>query len=612
MRRTKKIITIVLTVVMTTTLFSGCGETRKKEKEKDDTVTVYLWSNMLHDKYAPYIQSELPDVNIQFVVGQNDLDFYKFMNENDALPDIIMSRRFSRHDALPLKEQLMDLSATEEAGAVYEAYLRDFTNSDGTINWLPICGTGDGIVANKSLFDKYNIPLPTDYDSFVNACQEFEELGIRGFVADFAYDYTCMEILQGVSIPEITSMEGSMWRSRYEDPEDDESGLDDTVWPIVFENMEQFIKDVKLTPEDVEMDYDPVINMFTDDKVAMIRSGSNNAVWFNEDGIEAVFLPYFGKNGEQWILTYPEFQVAMNKELEDDESRNEKAMQVLSVMLSEGAQKVLSNNEDVITYYKNVNLVLSPYLDNLKPLINQNHLYIRVASNDFFAVSKDVVPKMITGEYDAGQAYEAFDSKLRETKDGEDETILSLDKGYSNVFYTEGGNESYSVMANSIRKLYDSDVLIAPGFSFTGTVFATNYTKKQVSDMIMSNGLCAYCGEMTGAQLKECIRDYVEGIEGGFKPFNRGSLPVVSGISIKVEEKDRDYTLLDVQRNGKPIKDEDVFQVTCLNAGAYMDPFLQKESPVLSKAERMVKEDWTEYIEEGNSIEEPEEYVIVE
>ena len=76
------------------------------------------------------------------------------MKENGDLPDIIMSRRFSRHDAVDLKDQLMDLSSTEEAGAVYETYLRDFTNADGSVNWLPICGTGDGIVANWS-FDLF-------------------------------------------------------------------------------------------------------------------------------------------------------------------------------------------------------------------------------------------------------------------------------------------------------------------------------------------------------------------------------------------------------------------------------------------------------------------------
>ena len=560
-------ISAILAVAMMATALSGCGTSNKKEEE--ETITVYLWNTALYDKYAPYIQSQLPDVNIEFVVGINDLDFYKFMKENGDLPDIIMSRRFSRHDAVDLKDQLMDLSSTEEAGAVYETYLRDFTNADGSVNWLPICGTGDGIVANKALFDKNNIPLPTDYDSFVAACQSFEKLGIRGFAADFVYDYTCMEILQGMSIPEITSMEGSMWRSSYEDPEGEENGLDDTVWPVVFENMEQFIKDVNLVPEDTEMDYDPVISMFTEGKVAM------------------------------------------NKDLEQNAARKEKALRVLGVMLSEGAQKVLSNNQDVITYNRNVDLELSPCLENLKPIISQNHMYIRVASNDFFAVSKDVVTKMLQGEYDARQAYEAFDSQLRQPKDDQSETILTQEKGYSRVFYTKGGNASYSAMANTVRNLYGGDVLVAPGYSFTGSVLAAEYTEKQVGNLIMPNGLFAYSGEMTGQELKECIRDYVEGIEGGFKPFNRGSLPVVSGVAIKVQEQDGEYTLLEVKKDGKAVKDDDVFKVVCLNNGGYMAPFLAKESPVLEQAEQNVKADLTEYIKAGNTLEAPEDYITL-
>ena len=128
----------------------------------------------------------------------------------------------------------------------------------------------------------------------------------------------------------------------------------------------------------MELGYDENIEMFSTGQVAMIRSGGSNTVWFNNNNINAVFLPYFGQNGEQWLLTYPQFQVALSSELGNDKDRQEKAMQVLNVMLSEDAQNILSKGGDVIAYGKNVNLQLSPYLDNLKPLINQNHLYIYI------------------------------------------------------------------------------------------------------------------------------------------------------------------------------------------------------------------------------------------
>ena len=557
-------------VLLLSFLLTGCGsdDTPKAENGKEK-VTIALWGNDLLENYAPYLCRQFPDVEFEFVLATNSIDYYRYLNEHGDLPDIMTVRRFSMRDAMTMKDVLYDLSNTDLADTYYGTYLDNYTYSDGTVNWLPVCAEVDNIIVNKTLFEENDIPLPTDYDSFVAACQSFEKLGIRGFAADFVYDYTCMEILQGMSIPEITSMEGSMWRSSYEDPEGEENGLDDTVWPVVFENMEQFIKDVNLVPEDTEMDYDPVINMFTEGKAAM------------------------------------------NKDLEQNAARKEKALRVLGVMLSEGAQKVLSNNQDVITYNRNVDLELSPCLENLKPIISQNHMYIRVASNDFFAVSKDVVTKMLQGEYDARQAYEAFDSQLRQPKDDQSETILTQEKGYSRVFYTKGGNASYSAMANTVRNLYGGDVLVAPGYSFTGSVLAAEYTEKQVGNLIMPNGLFAYSGEMTGQELKECIRDYVEGIEGGFKPFNRGSLPVVSGVAIKVQEQDGEYILLEVKKDGKAVKDDEVFKVVCLNNGGYMAPFLAKESPVLEKAEQNVKADLTEYIKSGNTLEAPEDYITL-
>lgn len=433
----------------------------------------------------------------------------------------------------------MDLSTTEQAGAVYASYLENFTNSDGSVNWLPLCGEVDGLVVNKALFDQYNISLPTDYESFVSACQAFEKVGIRGFVADFTYDYTCMEILQGLSIPQINTLEGQNWRRSYEDPLDEMTGLDDVVWPGAFDRMERFIQDTKILPEDTELSYDPVIEMFEDGRVAMIRSGGSNVVAFHEaNTVDAVILPYFGQNGEQWYLTYPAFQVAVNKDLEKDKKKQEQALQVLRVMLSEEGQNALAKGEDVISYSRDVDLNLSPDLENLRPYIEQNHLYIRIASNEFFSISKDVVHKMISGEYNAKQAYEAFDAQLRQPESDLAETVLTVDKSYSNEFHKKGGNASASVMANSLRDHYGSDVLIAPAYSFTGSVIQADYTEKMVGCMVMPNSLESWQCEMTGAQLKEYLKASVEGTEGGFVPFNRGSLPVVSGISLEVKETD--------------------------------------------------------------------------
>ena len=83
---------------------------------------------------------------------------------------------------------------------------------------------------NKDLFEEYDIPLPTDYESFVSACRAFDEVGIRGFTADYHYDYTCMETLQGLSATEpLSSAAGRKWRTAYSDPDNTKKeGLDGT------------------------------------------------------------------------------------------------------------------------------------------------------------------------------------------------------------------------------------------------------------------------------------------------------------------------------------------------------------------------------------------------
>ena len=614
----RRLISVLAALVMAVSLLAGCGtKTAEQVQEQEDaqTIQVYLWSTSLYETYAPYVQSQLPDVNIEFIVGNNDLDFYKFLQENGGLPDIITCCRFSLHDAAPLKDSLMNLALTNEAGAVYNTYLNSFKNEDGSVNWLPVCADAHGFVVNRSLFEQYGIPLPTDYESFAAACQAFEAVGIRGFTADYAYDYICMETLQGLSAAELTTTAGRKWRTAYSAPANTARvGLDDTVWPGAFERMARFIQDTHLTAEDLEHTYDDVMNLFRNGEVAMYFGSSAGVKMFQDEGIDTIFLPFFSQNGEKWLMTTPYFQIALNRDLEQDTARREKAMKALNVMLSEEAQnRIVADGQDVLSYSQNVPLRLTEYMKDVRDVVEENHLYIRIASNDFFAISKDVVSKMIAGEYTAKQAYRAFNAQLlAEDAPADDEIVLTSGKSYSNVFHKNGGNASFSVMANTLRGVYGTDVLIATANSFTGSVLKADYTQKMAASMIMPNGLMSRQRTLTGAELKETVRALVEGWEGGFVPFNRGSLPVVSGIAVEVKESNGSYTLTGITRNGQPLRDDDTVTVTCLATAKQMAPLLADKSAGFTGGDKQVKSTWTEYLSGGGAaLAEPENYMTL-
>ena len=602
-------LSLLLVIGLSVSLMLGCNKKTTKEKQ---TIQVYLWTTSLYEKYAPYIQSQLPDMNIEFIVGNNDLDFYTFLDKNGGLPDLITNCRFSLHDASPLKNHLMDLSTTNVAGAVYNSYLNNFMNQDGSVNWLPVCADAHGFVVNKDLFEQYNIPLPTDYDSFVNACKKFEEAGIRGFVSDYMYDYTCMETLQGLSANELSSSAGRKWRTAYSDQESTEKvGLDETVWPGAFERLEQFIQDTKLSKDDLALNYDDVMDMFQNAKAAMYFGTSAGVRINQEHGINTIFLPFFEENSEGWLMTTPFFQVALNKNLEKDEDRRNAAMKVLNTMLSADAQNIIADGQDTLSYSQDVPLVLTDYLKDVKDVVEENHMYIRIASNDFFRISQDVVSKMIAGEYGAQEAYEDFNAQLKQEDTNEDENIvLTPSKAYSSTFECDGGNEAYSVMANTLRNCYQSDVLIATANSFTANVLQAEYTEKMAGYMIMPNSLSAYHKQVNGTELTDIVKCFVEGIEGGFVPFNQGSLPVFSGISVEVKEENGCYTLVEIMKDGKRIDDHDTFTLTCLATEKNMTPLLNGDTFTEDKIK--VRQTWLDYVSSGNGkLVEPEKYITV-
>ena len=56
-KKWNKILAVLLAMVTAVSLLSGCGG-KSAEKEDAETITVYLWSTKLYEKYAPYIQEQ--------------------------------------------------------------------------------------------------------------------------------------------------------------------------------------------------------------------------------------------------------------------------------------------------------------------------------------------------------------------------------------------------------------------------------------------------------------------------------------------------------------------------------------------------------------------------
>lgn len=161
--------------------------------------------------------------------------------------------------------------------------------------------------------------------------------------------------------------------------------------------MERFIQDTGLTAQDAEYGYSEVTELFGEEQLAMYFGSSAGVKLFRDQGLDTIFLPIFGEDGGGWLVTTPYFQVALNKDLEQDSSRRELAMRVLDIMMSQEAQDLIADGQDTLSYSQDVELKLTENMKESRPYVEENHMFIRAASNEFFKASMEVIPKMLSG-----------------------------------------------------------------------------------------------------------------------------------------------------------------------------------------------------------------------
>ena len=389
----------------------GCSGKKKPEIE------VALWNldinNGLYMEYLAQVESLVPDVKINWVKGQRDIGYYIELAETDSLPDIISVRKFSMKDSMDLNPYLLELTKTEVASAYYDIYLENYRTKDGEIFWIPMSGTVDGIVANKKLFDEYDIPIPQDFDGFISACQSFEEHGIRGYSLDFNADYNTLHILQGMGIDSLSSVDGIAWRKKYENGEMDQ--LDSKVWLPAFEKIETLNKSGILNEETIYLEDISTYKDFANGKQAMVNISSESfSNIFPE--LELEVLPYFGEK-QNFLLTYPVFNIAISKKVEESNDKKEAAARVLAAMTSQQAQEVLNRYTDgLVSYQRDISFEYTGSMQIVKPYLESNHTYIRLAAKEFFEISQKTLIEMLENHLSAQSALDLMNVYLHQSQ----------------------------------------------------------------------------------------------------------------------------------------------------------------------------------------------------
>ncbi len=609
----KKAFSICLAAASVITGLSACGTAEESSEENNTVLTVYLWDTDLIKDLTPYLHEQLPDKEIEFISGNNDTDLYSYLQEHGELPDIITVRRFSGTDAKDLQPFLMDFTAYDVVSEYSSYSLQYYKNSDGEINWLPICGIPQTIIANKTLFDRYGLELPQNYEEYANACKIFYNNGIKPYALDLAEDWSSHEMLQAGGIGELTSLNGIIWRSEAESAQGDIE-FDDAMWNKIFAETATLLRDSYFTEKDLTYDTNAAMQLFVDGKAAMFHGSPVHMQQCQEQmDDELVRLPYYSQtSNESFIYMAPSLHIAFNKALESSPEKLETAMEVLSCMISEEGQKLIANGGSVISFNPNVPSIVDD-MAGLEDEIKNNNYYIRYSSQKSFDAGVTAVYGLLTGTMNEEQAYEAFKSVIN-SKDDAAKPTVDFENEYALSLNNKGGRDAASSILTTVRNEYGAQLALAPYYYFTSSIYKGGCTDNRLNLMIASkpNASSLYLEKLTGTQIREIVKCYLTSTDGDFRPANRYNLPIASGMKIVVQSDETGFDLTEILINGEKIEEEKEYSVLLTDGMISVLKKINLEHNPNQLDDVTLSSAWTDAIKSGRQPEEPEDYIKIQ
>lgn len=526
-------------------VFSLCSCDESSAQRQHLTVSVWDYS-LISSGFSDYIDARNPDYDIEWIVGKDDLDFYVEQSVQGSLPDVVLVSNFEDQKAAKLQDSLLDLGDSSISDGFESDMSRSVSGDEGALRWLFAPGTYEGIIVNSYLFDLYDVEVPTDQQSFMDACRAFEEKGVRGFVSGYADAATCSKTVQGLALDSFTSSAGESWVKAYE--KGLTSTIDQGVWEASLGRVSAYVDAGIIQGQDVGLTPAAARQMFIEGSAAMMFVSEGNISDFaNKYNMTVRALPFF--DGAQAVaMEEPAFYgaasgVVTEKVKVNDEETPQRAAakQVLgSIMDEEGQRHYRSamNVDTALPFSEHMDLVLPQSLESISACIADGSVYHPFSDDDLQEIVTSVVSHRATGVSD--NLYSEAADLLAKRKKTDTHIVATFSQGYSNVWNRSDGNEAASSIACVAALRSGSDFFILSPQSAQCPLYSGSKTKNQLSYPVADNPI--YNGTLSGARISAYLSECVSRANSVY------DLPVVSGLRMTIIETEGAFKLVALER----------------------------------------------------------------
>ena len=513
-------------------------------------VTVSVWDDsVLTSGFARYVEEQNPDYEIEWIVGDDSLDFYDYQAKHGSLPDVILAKDFNRVSAESLSASLYDLGGTDIAALYDEDTLRSIPGNSDAVKYLPGASGFEGIVINSYLFDLYGIAVPNDKQSFVEACKSFSEKGIEPLAAGMADTETCYEVMQGFADASLVS-ETEDFLSQVLKRDSSSVSVDASSFPDALSYLGDLMAQGVISSEDFSETPDQAEQKFLDGKAAMLFLPDGQASSYGaQHNMTVRALPFFG-DSSSWAFAQPVF-VGMVSDVKtqgvastaSDEVVHKPAVDVLSSIMSVDAQNyylslygidklVSTSAEDTIQLPD----ALSPLSSSLEEGSVRTFLPNRLASNAVGETLSDVV----RGEVDAAGALDEVEGLLKAEQSEDKKVLTSFSEGVSGLFDDAKGNVAALDIAQVSSQALSTDAFVVSPHAARCPLYAGDKTATELAYSVAKMPVVVV--SLSGDELTEYLSRCVAAARS---PYD---LPVASGLHLEIGQKNGSYQLESVTK----------------------------------------------------------------
>lgn len=153
------------------------------------TVTMFGGSDpgaMVYEELLREFARENPDIRIEDESRTSDEQWKMSVAADFAAgnePDVLQFFTDATANQLIAMDKFVTIEEIREeypeyAGDTWDWALEQVANGDGVMRAVPTTGVWEGLYVNEDLFEQYDIPLPTDWDSFLYAVEAFREKNV--------------------------------------------------------------------------------------------------------------------------------------------------------------------------------------------------------------------------------------------------------------------------------------------------------------------------------------------------------------------------------------------------------------------------------------------------